>query len=274
MKNKAFGTKRDPSLWARLVNERFGSDQPILSPEESIRAAKKLYRHAMGKSFTGPIKLTSGNRNTWVRNGVLYVNPDEVRTNRGLREMIHSISHYCHSRLHPKDAPHSKRQAALEGRLAKFALTKGFADGALKREAPAPKAKPPLIQQRYARIVNRRDKYKAEIERATRLLAKAEREVREYERRHGEKLSVDYVPEPKEPKEPTKRVSLKQRAETLAASLGVEIERDDGLPSKPWFVSHPALIDTPDDPHLGDHYVYSWREVMERVQEYAEVLNK
>lgn len=39
-------------------------------------------------------------------------------------------------------------------------------------------------------MVNRRDKWKATLERAERLLAKAEREVRTYERRHAEKLAA------------------------------------------------------------------------------------
>lgn len=187
---RAVGTTRDKDLWNRLVNERFGNDRPILSPAESLRAAKKLYRHAMGKSFPGKVKLVSGNRRTWVRSGVLVVNPDE-RSNgsqRGLREMIHAISHYCHRRLHPMDAPHSPRQARLEGRLVRFALRKGFTEGALKRELPTPKEKPSRVQQRYARMVNRRDKWAKEAERAKRLHAKAQKEVREYERRHRDKL--------------------------------------------------------------------------------------
>jgi hypothetical protein len=185
---RSYGPTRDKDLWKELVNDRFGSERPILSPEESIRAAKKLYRHAMGKSFPGRVELTSGNRYTWVRRGVLWVNPDQ--RGMGFREMIHSLSHYCHRRLHPNDAPHSKRQAKLEGRLVEFALSRGFTDGALKRDPPPPKEKPDVVQQRYARLVTRRDKYAGQIERATRLLAKAEKEVRAYERRHKGRLGL------------------------------------------------------------------------------------
>jgi hypothetical protein len=46
-------TRRDPGLWDRMVNDKFSGQQPILSGEESIAAAKKLYRHAMGKSWRG-----------------------------------------------------------------------------------------------------------------------------------------------------------------------------------------------------------------------------
>jgi hypothetical protein len=186
---KKLAHARDRGLWDRLVNDRFGSAQPILSPEESIVAARKLYRHAMGKAFPGKVELTSGNRYTWVRRGVLMVNPDKrERDARGLRAIIHDMSHYCHRRLHPNDSPHSPRQARLEGRLVKFALERGWTDGALKRDPPAPKAKPDVVEQRYRRMVARRDKWAREIERAKRLHAKAERETRDYERRHRERL--------------------------------------------------------------------------------------
>ena len=186
---RAMRKARDPEIWDRLVNERFGTTHPILSEQESLLAAKKLYRHATGKSFTGKIKLTSGNRYTWVRNGVMSVNPDKREAQaRGLRALIHDISHYCHGKMHPQDSAHSVRQARLEGKLVEFALSRGFTEGALKKEAPEKKAKPDLVCQRYARMVSRRDKWAAEFARAKRLLAKAEREVREYERRYAGRL--------------------------------------------------------------------------------------
>lgn len=193
------GTVRDPGLWDRLVNERWDGQQPVLSPEDSIKAAKRLYRQAMGKPWTGPAKLTSGNRTTWVRGGVLYVNPDECKTTgRGLREMIHSISHYAHYRLHPSDAPHSRRQAQLEGRLVTYAIKSGFAEGRVRpigpapqpKPEPAPKPKPDKVVQRHARMVSNRDKWARELERAKRLHDQWARKVRDYERRHRERLGL------------------------------------------------------------------------------------
>lgn len=191
------GTLRKPETWDRLVNDRWDGKQPVLSAEDSIAAAKRLYRQAMGKPWTGPVKLTSGRRYTWVQHGTLVVNPDMPQRHcRGLRAMIHDLSHYAHSRLHPGDAPHSRRQAALEGRLVTYALRSGFADGPLPKPGPAPKpapeptspAKPDKVLQRYSRMVARRAKWAAELERAKRLLAKAEAEVRTYERRHRARL--------------------------------------------------------------------------------------
>lgn len=193
---KAKGTHRRPATWDELVNSHWDGAQPILSPEESVKAAKRLYRHAMGKPWTGPVRITSGRRYTWVRNRELVVNPDMVQRGcRGLRAMIHDLSHYAHSRLHPNDAPHSKRQARLEGKLVRYALRSGFADGRLapkpKAEAPAPepKARPDKVQVRYTRMVAREAKWAAELERAKRLHAKAQRERKAYERRHGERVT-------------------------------------------------------------------------------------
>lgn len=189
---KPHAGRRDPGLWDRMVNERFGGEQPILSGEESIKAARKLYRLAMGKQWRGKVEVTTGNRYTWVRRGVLFVNPDkrEVHT-RGLRSIIHDMSHYCHRLLHPADSAHSVRQARLERDMVEAAIDRGWLDGSLKPPAkpePAPKAKPDVVQHRYARMVARRDKWAREAERAKRLLAKAEREVRTYERRHRDRI--------------------------------------------------------------------------------------
>lgn len=198
-------TRRDHSLWDKSINEQWGGLQPILSPEESLIAAQKLYRHAMGRKarkFTW--ELTSGNRHTWPRHGVFKVNPDERRlSGRGLREIIHSISHYCHWRLHPNDKPHSIRQVRLEAKLTKFAISRRWHEGTLKKsDKLAAKssgqaepevvqvAKPDKVVLRYRRMVSRRDKWQQELKRAERLLAKATSEVRAYERRHGQRLQA------------------------------------------------------------------------------------
>jgi len=191
VQRKRYGTTRDRGLWDRMVNSQFGSDHPVLSGPESVLAARKLYRFAMGRAFEGEVKLTSGRRYTWVRRGVMSVNPDKRESGaRGLRAMIHDLSHYCHARLHPSDAPHSERQAILEAKMAEFALTRGFLEGSLKRATPPEKPKPDKVKVRHARLVARREKWATELERAKRLLAKAQREVREYERRHGSRLAA------------------------------------------------------------------------------------
>jgi hypothetical protein len=189
MANSQSRTRRDHSLWDRKINEQWNGAKPVLSPEESLAAAKKLYRHAMGKAWPGEWELTSGRRYTWPRRGVFAVNPN--RYGGGLRQIIHLISHYCHRRLHPGDKPHSIRQVRLEAKLTKFAIKSRWHEGSLKRpEKPAVEAKPKAdtIQLRYSRIVKRRLKYELELKRAIRLRLKAGKEQRAYERRHGSRL--------------------------------------------------------------------------------------
>jgi hypothetical protein len=150
----------------------------------------------MGKAWPRKWALTSGRRYTWPRSGVFYVNPDRRGfDNRGLRDIIHLMSHWCHRRLHPQDKPHSIRQLRLEARLTKFALDRRWHEGTLRKEPKVEPAKvetpkPDKIVLRYRRMVSRRDKWAKEAERAKRLLTKAEREVRAYERRHKERLRV------------------------------------------------------------------------------------
>lgn len=187
------GTVRRPEVWDRLSNDRWGGEQPILSAEDSVTAAKRIYRQAMGKPWTGPVKVVSGNRYSWVRHGVLCVNPDKREPHcRGVRSIIHDLSHYAHARLNPSEAPHSLRQARLEGRLVTYAINAGWNTGEVRKLGPAPQPKPepapkPVVDkvvQKHARMVARRDKYRKEQARIERLLAKAEREVRDYQRRH------------------------------------------------------------------------------------------
>lgn len=200
--------RRDPDLWERTVNSHWGEDQPVLSGQESIAAAKKLWRHALGKTFRGEIRLTSGNRYSWgrrehkvVRSGgravmgtlidVLIINPDRKRGgHRGLRAMIHDLSHYFHRRLHPGESDHSRRQAQLEARLVRFAVQRGWHKGALAKPEKPARPKPDLVVKRHRDMVARRDRWKAQLERSKRLLAKADREVRSYERRHRERLGL------------------------------------------------------------------------------------
>ena len=121
----------EKGLWDRLVNNKFDGKQPILSEVDSLYAARKLYRKAMGKAWRGEFKLTSGNRYTWIRRGVFYVNPDKregpfANSVRGLRAIIHDVSHICHYRLRPKDAAHSKHQAYLERDLTDYAISQNL----------------------------------------------------------------------------------------------------------------------------------------------------
>jgi hypothetical protein len=137
---------------------------------------------------------------TWtypVKWGTFYVNPNRRYGEKGLRDIIHLISHHCHRRLHPGDKPHSIRQLRLEAKLTKFAVARWGKDAPKPEAKAAPaavvaevKAKPDKVVQRYRRMVARRDRWADQLDRAKRLAAKAEAEVRAYERRHRDRLKA------------------------------------------------------------------------------------
>src|ERR1051325_3538871 len=91
------------------VNAEWPPDLPPLTPQEAVSAAKRLYRFGTKKPWGRAIKLTSGNRHTWARYGVLYVNPDQ-----GWRSLVHDMSHLAHRRLRPSLSGHDWRHAHLE----------------------------------------------------------------------------------------------------------------------------------------------------------------
>jgi len=61
---------------------------------------------------------------------------------------------------------------------------------------------------------------------------------------------------------------LRDDAKRLAAQYGVLIEPEQGFDRRAWFVHHPDLMDTGNDPCEGDHYSFDWDDVMARVRDY------
>jgi hypothetical protein len=115
--------------------------------QEALAGAKRLYRVAMGKSWRGPTKLVTGRKRTWIRYGVLLVNPDEgggllksvklmggkpyVRNGGGWHEIVHSISHLAARRLYGE--AHGPRHAWIERQLINHVVSNGWLEGKLKR---------------------------------------------------------------------------------------------------------------------------------------------
>ena len=118
---------------------------PDLTAEESVRAARKLYRFGMRQTFRGKVKITSGRRYTWVRNGVMVVNPEH-----GWKQLVHMLSHYVHRKV-GVDKPHSKQHARLECRMIAEVLNRGWLSGVLANEpepvlTPADRAQAAICQ--------------------------------------------------------------------------------------------------------------------------------
>jgi hypothetical protein len=165
--------------WYTRVNSGWPKEVPPLTAPEAIRAAKRLYRYAMGNTFAGEVVVTSGRRYTWIRRGTIYVNPET-----GWESMVHLLSHWFHRHL-DFDRPHTSTHAKLELRLIKEVLRRGWLAGTLKdkpkQETPAadPKA------AKYRSIVVRMDRWLAKKKRAERALSKLTRQRRYYEGKIG-----------------------------------------------------------------------------------------
>ena len=150
-----------------------------LSPQEAVTAAKRLYRKAFGRPFRGKVKLTSGRRYTWIRNGVLYVNPNQGWRGGGLHEIVHMISHLASYRLHREN--HGMRHAFIERTLIDYAISNGFHEGKLKRERK-PKAPVDLKTMRRQRIEDRLEAWKSKRKRADTAIRKLTRQLKYYDR--------------------------------------------------------------------------------------------
>jgi hypothetical protein len=156
------------------VNATWPNPLPALTAQEAMSAGKRLYRLGMGRAFKGKIKVTSGRRHSWVRQGVLYVNPD-----RGWHHLVHDLSHYCFWRTHPNRRPHDWRHAAMEKRLIEAVVSGGWLNGKLRRE---PKPKPDLKTVRQQRIVARIKAWETKRKRAENALKKLYKQQTYYEK--------------------------------------------------------------------------------------------
>ena len=135
-----------------MINSKWPEGMKPPSPKEAITGAKRLYRFAMKRPRKGEVKLTSGNRYTWISGRVMLVNPNRNSwhtTDGGWREIVHSLSHVCNYWLNPKDRPHSHRQLRLEASMCQYVLEHGFLEGKLKRKS---KPKPTKLEQHQVEL--------------------------------------------------------------------------------------------------------------------------
>ena len=171
------------------VNNAWPEQVPVPSPQEALAGARRLVRLALTLGPpNGPklkvsrykFKLTSGNRYTWVRNGVFHVNPSKGEWNidRGWPTMCHDISHWANYRLF-RGKPHTAQHAFIERKLAEHVVKSGWLDGKLKRPE---KAKPPvdLQAERAARIAARIVTWERKRKRAETALRKLRRQAKYY----------------------------------------------------------------------------------------------
>lgn len=165
------------------------------TPQEAVAAARRLYRFAMKRPWRGKVKLVTGNRRTWVRYGVLNVNPDEgggplkgwlrqdgkpvIRSGGGWHELVHGLSHYCTWKLHPGAKPHGMQHAFLEKEMIRHVVESGWLDGKLKRPE---KPQPDRQKRRYENALVKLEAWRRKAKRAHNAIKKLERQKRYYEK--------------------------------------------------------------------------------------------
>lgn len=112
----------------RIINRKWAEAGNPAPPDEkaTIAGAKAIYRKAMGRAWKGKVRITSGKRYTWIRNGTLIVNVTNP-WEPGWRGVAHQLSHWAHYCKNPRDRPHSDRQAILEAELTNYVLSDAFA---------------------------------------------------------------------------------------------------------------------------------------------------
>jgi hypothetical protein len=171
----------------KAVNSVWPEKTSALTEQEAIAVVKRLWRKFMGRPCPYRVKITSGNRYNWIRRGTLFVNPDGHHCG-GWHDLTHDLSHLFHRRLNG-GRPHANQHAYLERQMREYVLANGWLDGKLKK--PERPAKPrDVVAERYARLQKREADWEKKLSRAENALARVQRQRRDYERRHGERLAA------------------------------------------------------------------------------------
>ena len=161
----------------RLINRKWQAvdrnkifDMPFEIAERFIRAS---WRKHMGTKFPYAVRKTSGNRHTWVRCRVCYIN-----TEKGWKDAVHSWSHWLGYRKGLK--PHGDDHMKLEKELTIMAIDKYVG------VKPKPKPAQPSVVERRALSVNARIKrWEAKCRRAENALKKLRNQKRYYDKKLG-----------------------------------------------------------------------------------------
>ena len=104
------------TLYASI--ERVWSESDLVKPTglQASEAVRLLWTLEFGEFPFESIKLTSGNRYTWERRGILIVNPTGHFFGPW-QDIVHDLSHLAHERKNPNKRPHCIEQARIERRM-------------------------------------------------------------------------------------------------------------------------------------------------------------
>ena len=187
------------------------------------------------------------------------VNPDQ-----GWHELVHDVSHALHRRKHPHARPHAEDQEVVEQLMVRYdVISKGWLDGSLRREPRKPEApkppKPSLKERREARRASALAKAEHRLKLAQAAVDRLKGKPPKRRRRKVVKVA-----------KPMTASTAARKARALAGTWGVGIEREVMPDGPAWWVTHPDFDEVEDgDPCEGDHFCTDWREVLEKVEEYA-----
>lgn len=175
---KVAALPQDGGRYSR-VNAKWPAQVPALTGPEALGAAKRLYRFGMGHAFRGRWALTSGNRFSYPRGGVFYVN-----AGKGWSHLVHDISHHVHSLKYPKHRAHDATHTEIERDMVDYVLAKGWLAGTLKR---AERAKPDPRALAYQSVVARLKRWESRAKRAATAIKKLRRAKARHEKEatHG-----------------------------------------------------------------------------------------
>ena len=175
------------STWRDIGNdhrEQHGGPLPC-DFNTAKRYVRKMWRDSMGYRLPYDIKQTSGNRYTWVRRKVLYINCDQ-----GWREINHLFSHWIGYRKN-FSRPHCAEHACLEWRGMNLIRDKFLAIAIVEHNKPPQVVKQKdIVLERYNRMLAREKKWIANSKRAATHLAKVKKQIKAYEQRHRERISA------------------------------------------------------------------------------------
>lgn len=164
--------------WYQRVNDTWPSQVPALTFYEAERAARRLYRWAMGDAFKGKVVETTGNRYTWMRYGELRVNAEQ-----GWKRMIHDLSHLFWRRANNNEfRPHDKGHAKLELRMIGEVIKRGWLSGGLLEPDRSPITEDDRLQRKLSTIALKIERWEAKERRAVNALKKLRRQQKYYER--------------------------------------------------------------------------------------------
>lgn len=159
---------------------------PELTEVEAIRAARRLWRFSCGTTFSGVVKVTSGNRYNriaWERSvRCIYVNPE-----RGWRDFVHELSH-AFDYVVNGESSHNKHHHRFEVKLVKEVVRRGYLDGKLRDPVESTNVVPIVDQKMLERrkrldaIEMRMINWQRKQQRAERAIAKLNRQKRGLER--------------------------------------------------------------------------------------------